>query len=403
MLIVKKFGGSSVANKTRIFRVAERCIEDYRAGHDVVVVLSAMGDTTDDLIAMAHSIHANPKKRELDMLLTTGEQVSVSLMAMAMQSPDVPAVSLNAFQVQMHSTERYGNARFKRIDTDRITHELDSRKIVIVTGFQGVNKYDDLTTLGRGGSDTTAVALAAALHADRCEIFTDVDGVYTADPRIVKNAMKLDEVTYDEMLELASLGAKVLHNRSVEMAKKYGVELVVRSSLNRSEGTVIKEKVKMEKMLITGVAADTNTARISVIGVDDQPGTAFRIFNTLAKNNINVDIILQSVGRDGTKDISFTVSEDDLDDAIHILEDHKEALTIKEITSNRDVAKISVVGAGMMSNPGVAAKMFETLYNARININMIATSEIRITVLVDKKDVEKALNAVHDGFAGQLE
>ena len=403
MLIVKKFGGSSVANKTRIFSVAERCIEDYRDGHDVVVVLSAMGDTTDDLIAMAHSIHANPKKRELDMLLTTGEQVSVSLMAMAMQSLDVPAVSLNAFQVQMHSTERYGNARFKRIDTDRITHELDSRKIVIVTGFQGVNKYDDLTTLGRGGSDTTAVALAAALHADRCEIFTDVDGVYTADPRIVKNAMKLDEVTYDEMLELASLGAKVLHNRSVEMAKKYGVELVVRSSLNRSEGTVIKEKVKMEKMLITGVAADTNTARISVIGVDDQPGTAFRIFNTLAKNNINVDIILQSVGRDGTKDISFTVSEDDLDDAIHILEDHKEALTIKEITSNRDVAKISVVGAGMMSNPGVAAKMFETLYNARININMIATSEIRITVLVDKKDVEKALNAVHDGFAGQLE
>ena len=403
MLIVKKFGGSSVANKERLFRVAERCIEDYRAGHDVVVVLSAMGDTTDDLIAMAHSIHANPKKRELDMLLTTGEQVSVSLMAMAMQSLDVPAVSLNAFQVQMHSTERYGNARFKRIDTDRITHELDSRKIVIVTGFQGVNKYDDLTTLGRGGSDTTAVALAAALHADRCEIFTDVDGVYTADPRIVKNAMKLDEVTYDEMLELASLGAKVLHNRSVEMAKKYGVELVVRSSLNRSEGTVIKEKVKMEKMLITGVAADTNTARISVIGVDDQPGTAFRIFNTLAKNNINVDIILQSVGRDGTKDISFTVSEDDLDDAIHILEDHKEALTIKEITNNRDVAKISVVGAGMMSNPGVAAKMFETLYNARININMIATSEIRITVLVDKKDVEKALNAVHDGFAGQLE
>lgn len=403
MLIVKKFGGSSVANKERIFRVAERCIEDYRAGHDVVVVLSAMGDTTDDLIAMAHSIHANPKKRELDMLLTTGEQVSVSLMAMAMQSLDVPAVSLNAFQVQMHSTERYGNARFKRIDTDRITHELDSRKIVIVTGFQGVNKYDDLTTLGRGGSDTTAVALAAALHADRCEIFTDVDGVYTADPRIVKNAMKLDEVTYDEMLELASLGAKVLHNRSVEMAKKYGVELVVRSSLNRSEGTVIKEKVKMEKMLITGVAADTNTARISVIGVDDQPGTAFRIFNTLAKNNMNVDIILQSVGRDGTKDISFTVSEDDLDDAIHILENHKEALTIKEITSNRDVAKISVVGAGMMSNPGVAAKMFETLYNARININMIATSEIRITVLVDKKDVEKALNAVHDGFAGQLE
>ena len=399
MLIVKKFGGSSVADKERIFNVANRCVEDYRAGHDVVVVLSAMGDTTDDLIELAHSINPEPKKKELDMLLTTGEQVSVALMAMAMQSMDVPAVSLNAFQVQMHSTSRYGNARFKRIDTDRIQHELDSRKIVIVTGFQGVNKYDDITTLGRGGSDTTAVALAAVLHADKCEIYTDVDGVYTADPRVVKNAMKLDEVTYDEMLELATLGAKVLHNRSVEMAKKYGVELVVRSSLNRSEGTIIKEKVKMEKMLITGVAADKNTARISVIGVEDKPGTAFKIFNTLARNNINVDIILQSVGREGTKDISFTVSQDDLKDALAVLEEHKEALTIQEITFNDHVAKLSVVGAGMMSNPGVAAKMFESLFNSRVNINMISTSEIRITVLVDEKDIDKAVNAVHDGFA----
>ncbi|MCI9269742.1 MAG: aspartate kinase [Dorea sp.] len=398
MLIVKKFGGSSVADRERIFNVANRCIEDYKAGHDVVVVLSAMGDTTDELIALAQTVNESPKKRELDMLLATGEQVSASLMAMAMQSMDVPAVSLNAFQVQMHSTSRYGNARFKRIDTDRLRHELDSRKIVIVTGFQGVNKYDDVTTLGRGGSDTTAVALAAVLHADLCEIFTDVDGVYTADPRIVKKAMKLKEVTYDEMLELASLGAKVLHNRSVEMAKKYGVRLVVRSSLNRSEGTVIKEKAKMEKMLITGVAADTNTARISVIGVEDKPGTAFKIFHTLARNHINVDIILQSVGRDGTKDISFTVSEDDLQDALNVLEEHKETLTIQQITSNKHVAKISVVGAGMMSNPGVAAKMFESMYNSRVNINMIATSEIRITVLVDEKDVDKAMNAVHDGF-----
>ena len=398
MLIVKKFGGSSGADKEKIFNVAKRCIEDYRAGHDVVVVLSAMGDTTDELIALAQTVNASPKKRELDMLLATGEQVSASLMAMAMQSMDVPAVSLNAFQVQMHSTSRYGNARFKRIDTDRLRHELDSRKIVIVTGFQGVNKYDDVTTLGRGGSDTTAVALAAVLHADLCEIFTDVDGVYTGDPRIVKRAMKLKEVTYDEMLELASLGAKVLHNRSVEMAKKYGVRLVVRSSLNRSEGTVIKEKAKMEKMLITGVAADSNTARISVIGVEDKPGTAFKIFHTLARNNINVDIILQSVGRDGTKDISFTVSEDDLQDALDTLEEHKETLTIQQITSNKHVAKISVVGAGMMSNPGVAAKMFESMYNSRVNINMIATSEIRITVLVDEKDVDKAMNAVHDGF-----
>lgn len=399
MLIVKKFGGSSVANKERIFNVAKRCIEDYKAGHDVVVVLSAMGDTTDHLIELAQSINPKAKKREMDMLLTTGEQVSVALMAMAMHAMDVPAVSLNAFQVMMYSTSRYGNARFKRVDTERIQHELDSRKIVIVTGFQGVNKYDDITTLGRGGSDTTAVALAAVLHADKCEIYTDVDGIYTADPRVVKNAKKLDVITYDEMLELASLGAKILHNRSVEMAKKYNVELVVRSSLNESEGTTVKEAAKMEKLLVTGVAADTNTARISVIGVEDKPGTAFRIFNTLAKNNINVDIILQSVGREGTKDISFTVASDDLEHALKVLEDQKERLTIQQITWNEEVAKLSVVGAGMMSNPGVAAKMFEALYNSRVNINMISTSEIRITVLVPEKDIDKAMNAVHDGFA----
>lgn len=398
MLIVKKFGGSSVADKDRIFNVAKRCIEDYKAGHDVVVVLSAMGDTTDNLIELAKTINPEAKKRELDMLLTTGEQVSVSLMAMAMQAMDVPAVSLNAFQVMMHSTSRYGNARFKRVDTERIQHELDSRKIVIVTGFQGVNKYDDITTLGRGGSDTTAVALAAVLHADKCEIYTDVDGVYTADPRVVKNAKKLDVITYDEMLELASLGAKVLHNRSVEMAKKYNVELVVRSSLNNSEGTTVKEAAKMEKLLVTGVAADSNTARISVIGVEDKPGTAFQIFNTLAKNNINVDIILQSVGREGTKDISFTVASDDLDAALKLLEENKERLTIQKINYNADVAKLSVVGAGMMSNPGVASKMFEAMYNSRVNINMISTSEIRITVLVNEKDIDKAMNAVHDCF-----
>ena len=399
MLIVKKFGGSSVANKERIFNVARRCIEDYKAGHDVVVVLSAMGNTTDELIALAESINPKAKKREMDMLLTTGEQVSVALMAMAVQSLDVPAVSLNAFQVMMYPTSRYGNARFKRVDTKRILHELDSRKIVIVTGFQGVNKYEDITTLGRGGSDTTAVALAAVLHADKCEIYTDVEGVYTADPRVVKNARKLDVITYDEMLELASLGARVLHNRSVEMAKKYNVELVVRSSLNDSEGTVVREASNMEKMLVTGVAADRNTVRISVIGVEDKPGTAFRIFDTLAKNNINVDIILQSVGREGTKDISFTVAGDDLEQALKVLEVNKERLTIQEITYNENVAKLSVVGAGMMSNPGVAARMFEALYNSRININMISTSEIRITVLVAEKDIDKAMNAVHDGFA----
>ena len=398
MLIVKKFGGSSVANKERIFRVAERCIEEYKKGNDVVVVLSAMGDTTDELLAKAADINPNAPKRELDMLLTTGEQVSVSLMAMAMHALGVPAVSLNAYQVMMHSTSRYGNARFKRIDSERIRHELDSRKIVIVTGFQGVNKYDDYTTLGRGGSDTTAVALAAALRADACEIYTDVDGVYTADPRVVKNARKLKEITYDEMLELATSGAKVLHNRSVEMAKKYGVQLVVRSSMNLEEGTTVKEVAKMEKMLISGVAGDKNTARISVLGVSDQPGVAFKIFHTLAKNNINVDIILQSVGREGTKDISFTVSQEDLKPALAILEEYQEPMTIREIKWEGTVAKISIVGAGMMSNPGVAAKLFESLYNNGININMISTSEIRITVLIDEKEIDKAMQAVHDGF-----
>lgn len=398
MLVVKKFGGSSVADKERIFNVARRCAEEYQIGNDVVVVLSAMGDTTDELLMKAEDINPYPSKRELDMLLTTGEQVSVALMAMALQFLHIPAISLNGFQVQMHTTSRNGNARLKRIDTERIRHELENRRIVIVTGFQGVNKYDDYTTLGRGGSDTTAVALAAALHADKCEIYTDVEGVYTADPRVVPNARKITEITYDEMLELATSGAKVLHNRSVEMAKKYGVELVVRSSLNTEEGTVVKEVVKVEKMLITGVAADKNTARISVIGIVDRPGTAFKIFNTLAKHNINVDIILQSVGRGGTKDISFTVSQEDLREALEVLENHKEALTIQEIAYSENVAKISIVGAGMLSNPGVAATMFESLCNSNININMISTSEIRITVLIDEKDADKALVAVHDGF-----
>ena len=398
MLVVKKFGGTSVANAERIFNVARRCIEDYNNGHDVVVVLSAMGKYTDELIDKAKEINEKPPKREMDMLFTIGEQMSVSLMAMAMNKLGVRAISLNAFQVAMHTTSTYGSARLKRIDTERIRHELEDRKIVIVTGFQGINKYDDYTTLGRGGSDTTAVALAAALHADRCEIYTDVDGVYTADPRLVKNARKLDEITYDEMLDLATLGAGVLHNRSVEMAKKYGVELVVRSSLNKSEGTVLKEDVKVERMLITGVALDRDADRISVVGLKDEPGMAFKLFDILAKKNINVDVILQSIGRHNTKDISFTVNDTQADDALKVLEENKARLKYETINLKKDVAKLSIVGAGMMSNPGVAAKMFECLYNNNININMISTSEIRVTVLIDEKDAERAINAVHDAF-----
>ena len=398
MLIVKKFGGTSVANKERIYNVANRCVEEYKKGNDVVVVLSAMGKYTDELISMAEDINEKPPKREMDMLFTIGEQMSVSLMAMAFDKLGVPAVSLNAFQVAMHTTSVHGNARLKRIDTERIRRELENHKIVVVTGFQGVNKYDDYTTLGRGGSDTTAVALAAALHADACEIYTDVDGVYTADPRKVPKARKLKEITYDEMLDLATLGAGVLHNRSVEMAKKYGVPLVVRSSLNNSEGTVVKEEVTVERMLISGVALDTEAVRIAVIGLKDVPGMAFKLFDVLAKKHINVDVILQSIGRAGTKDISFTVDGKDLDDAIATLEENKARLGYQKLHSERNIAKLSIVGAGMMSNPGVAAKMFESLYNEGVNINMISTSEIRVTVLINEKDGVRAMNAVHDAF-----
>lgn len=400
MLIVKKFGGTSVANKERILNVAKRCIEDYQKGHQVVVVLSAMGKQTDVLLKMAEDINPKASKRELDMLLTTGEQTSVALMAMAMDALGVPAVSLNAFQVAMHTTADYGNARLKKIDAQRIRFELDNRRIVVITGFQGISKFDDYTTLGRGGSDTTAVALAAALHADACEIYTDVDGVFTADPRIVSTARKLDEITYDEMLELASLGAGVLHNRSVEMAKKYGVQLVVRSSLNTSEGTVVKEESKMEKMLVSGVAADKNVVQFAVEGLENKPGVAFKLFQHLANHMVNVDMILQSVEHGGTQDISFTVTEDMADVAMETLERHRNtSLKCEKVTVTKNVAKVSVVGAGMMSNPGVAAKMFEALYDAGINIRQISTSEIRVTVLIDEKYTEDAAQAVHEAFS----
>lgn len=396
MLVVKKFGGTSVGNTERIFNVARRCIEDWQKGNDVVVVLSAMGKYTDELIDLAKQVNENPPKREMDMLYTIGEQMSVSLMAMAMNTLKVPAISLNAFQVAMHTTSVYGNARLKRIDVDRIKNELEQRKIVLVTGFQGINKYDDYTTLGRGGSDTTAVALAAALNADTCEIYTDVDGVFTADPRKVPGAKKLDCVTYDEMLELATLGAGVLHNRSVELAKKFGVQLVVRSSLNTSEGTIVKEDTGMEKMLVSGVAADTDTARVAIVGLEDTPGVAFKLFNALAKNDINVDMILQSVGRHGTKDISFTCSAENADKAEEVI---KKSMKYESVDVIKDVAKVSIVGAGMQSNAGVAAKMFEALYNENINIRMISTSEIRVTVLIDEKDTVRAMNSIHDKFS----
>ena len=357
-----------------------------------------MGKTTDGLIATAKQITEKPSRREMDMLLATGEQVSVSLMAITMIQMGVSAVSLNAWQVPMHTTSDYQNARFKRIDTERIRKELDDNKIVIVTGFQGINKYDDITTLGRGGSDTTAVALAAELHADVCEIYTDVDGVYTADPRIVPNARKMEEVTYDEMLEMASLGAKVLHSRCVEIAKKYGVELLVCSSLNRNSGTMVREKTKMEKMLISGVAKDTDVARISVMGVPNIPGLAFKMFSKLSAKDINVDIILQSIGHDGKKDISFTVAKNRGEEAVALMKEYTENLGAEEILYDDKVAKISIVGAGMESHAGVATKMFEALYDAQVNIQMISTSEIKVSVLIDSSDADKAVSAIHSKF-----
>lgn len=403
MLIVQKYGGSSLATVERVFDVANRIINTYKQGHKVVVVLSAQGKTTDQLITKAHEIDPNPSKREMDMLISTGEQQSVALMAMAINKLGYPAVSLNAFQVGMHTNSTYSNARLKKIDTERIEAELDRKNIVLVTGFQGINKFDDITTLGRSGSDTTAVAIAAALNADKCEIYTDVDGVYTADPRIVKNARKLDEITYDEMLELAALGAKVLHHRSVEIAKKYNVELEVRSSFNDSEGTIVREVCNVEKMLVSGVAGDKNVARISVIGIPDTPGKAFELFSLLAKNKISVDIILQSIGRDGTKDISFTVARSDLHDALKIIKENLERLGAKDVVYKEDVAKVSIVGAGMATNPGIAAMMFEAMYNAGINISMISTSEVKISVLIDEKYTEEAMNAIHERFRLAME
>ena len=398
MLVVKKFGGTSVGSPEKILNVARRCIEDYQKGNDVVVVLSAMDQSTDELISLARQVNPRPGKRELDMLMATGEQVSVAMMAMAMDRLGVRAVSLNAFQVPMRTTSTYGSARIRRIERERILRELEDRKIVIVTGFQGINKYGDITTLGRGGSDTTAVAIAASIRADLCEIYTDVDGVYTADPRICKNARKLKEITYDEMLDLSMLGAGVLHNRSVELAKKYGVTLVVRSSYNHSEGTILREDTKMERMLISGVALDKSADRISVLGLRDEPGIAFRLFDTIAKANVNVDVIVQATGRDGTKDISFTCPDESVQDALDALKRDEARLGYRRVDVKTDIAKLSIVGSGMMSNPGVAARMFEALYNEDINIDMISTSEIRITVLVDESDGERAVNAVHDAF-----
>ncbi len=397
-LVVKKFGGSSVADADCLRRVAGLIADTYRAGNDVIVVLSAQGDTTDELIEKAHQLHPNPSPREMDMLLANGEQISIALCAMALESMDLPVVSLTGWQVGMLTNTDYGNARIKKLDGERIRMELAKKNIVIVAGFQGINRYDDVTTLGRGGSDTTAVAIAASMHADVCQIYTDVDGVYTADPRHVKGARKLEEITYGEMLELATLGAQVLHNRSVEMAKRYHVPLSVISSFKPVPGTQVKEVLKVEQMNVSGVAKDNNVARIALIGLADMPGIAFRIFSLLAQNKINVDIILQSIGRGETKDISFTVAKTNMEKARDLLEANKDTIEFSEMEISDSVSKVSIVGAGMVGNPGVAAQMFEALAAANINIQMISTSEIKVSVLIDQKDADLAVQVIHDKF-----
>ena len=402
-LIVQKFGGSSVADADKIRNVARIITETYRKGHNVVAVLSAQGDTTDDLIAKAQEINPNASKREMDMLLSTGEQISCSLCAMAIEAMGYPVVSRTGWQAGVRTNSAYSNARIDRIETERVLAELDKKCIVIVTGFQGINRYDDITTLGRGGSDTSAVALAASLHADLCQIYTDVDGVYTADPRCVTGAKKLEEITFDEMLELATLGAQVLHNRSVEMAKRYNVNMEVISSFTGNAGTKVKEVVKnVEKSHVSGVAKDKNIARIALVGLQDTPGIAFKIFSMLAKEKVNVDIILQSIGRNETKDISFTVNKTDMEQACKLLEENREALGFERLDVSDNIAKVSIVGAGMINNPGVAALMFEALFNAGINIHMISTSEIKVSVLVDVNDTDRAVQVIHDKFFSEF-
>ena len=394
-----KFGGTSVKDAERVRNVAGIVTDSYKAGNSVVVVVSAQGDTTDDLIEKAAEITSKPSNREMDMLLASGEQISASLLAMCIQDMGYPAISLTGWQAGFRTSSAHTAARIRRVEADRIRTEIDQKKIVVVCGFQGLSRYDDITTLGRGGSDTSAVAIAAAMHADLCQIYTDVEGVFTADPRKVPNAKKLDVISYDEMLELATLGAQVLNNRSVEMAKKYNIELEVLSSLTHAPGTIVKERTKsMEKMLISGVAKDTEIARIAVKGVPNIPGIAFKMFSRLSKKDINVDIILQSIGHDDKKDISFTVAKNRGQDAVDAIKDYMIDHGADEILLDDNVAKISIVGAGMESHAGVATKMFEALYDAQINIRMIATSEIKISVLINADDADKAVKAIHDKF-----
>jgi len=398
-LIVQKYGGSSVANADLIKNVAKRVIEGYEEGNQMIVVVSAMGDTTDHLIELMEDITDDPDPREVDMLLTTGEQVSIALLTMAIHALGYPAISLTGSQMKIKTNEKHNQAMITDIDTTRLKKELAENKIVIVAGFQGVNENQDFTTLGRGGSDTTTVAVAAAINADRCEIYSDVDGVYTADPRVVRSASKLDHISYEEMLELANLGANVLHPRAVELAKTYDLKLYIASSFNKTTGTIVRGDEKMEgKKNVVGVASDLGEIKITVERVPDEPGIAGKMFRSLADNAVNVDMIIQNLQRDELNDITFTINQDQERLALKVLENIKSEIRFNNYSIDRDVAKISIVGAGMQSTPGIAARMFTSLGENNINIGMITTSEIKISCLIKKDDANKALNVLHQEF-----
>lgn len=398
-LIVQKFGGSSIADPQKIKNVAKRIIEYKEAGHQVLTVVSAMGDSTDNLIQLANQITDEPSTREMDMLLSTGEQVSIALLAMAIQSEGYPVASLTGHQAGIKTDSIHSKARILAIKTERLQKELEQGNIIIVAGFQGMSDCDEITTLGRGGSDTTAVALAAALDADVCEIYTDVDGIYTSDPRVVPKAAKLNFISYDEMLELASLGAMVLQPRAVEFAKLANVKLHVRTSFNHCEGTIVQEVEKMEKtMVVSGVASDKNVTKLALFDVPDQPGIAYQLFNALSVENINVDMIVQSHEQEERNNISFTVTRDDKQKAVAIAKKIADKIGAKGVASDNTVAKVSIVGAGMKTNPGVAAKMFKVLYELNVNIHMISTSEIKVSCVIDAKFADAAVIALHEAF-----
>lgn len=401
MRIVQKYGGSSLQDAAHIQRVAKRIAKKYHEGYELVIVLSAQGKTTNELIKKAYELNDNPTERELDMLLATGEQQSVALMSLALSQLNCPSVSLNAVQAGIYSDGIFGSARITEINHERILEELKKNKVVIVTGFQAINASQDFTTLGRGGSDTSAVAIAKVIDAKVCEIYSDVDGIYTADPRKVKDAKLLKQIDYDAMLELSSLGAKVLHNRAVELAKKFDVVLNIRSSFNDKEGTFVLNN-PLEKTLISGVVIDDDIISVSLLGVKDKPGVAYEIFSSLADNNISIDIVLQSVGRDNTKDIAFTIDKEHADKAVCVLNKLKEALSANDVLVNHEVAKLSIVGAGLESNPKIGALIFETLYKENINIDMIATSEIKMSLIIDKNKAEPASVLIHNRLIDHL-